>query len=136
MTSKEKTARIIFVVALLIGIPVYSYAVNSIFASKTSYKLEAIEQSIDVLNNDVETMANDNGYILASKLNATDEDLDIPSATPNSVYNFIQRRYASYDELEGKDTGDKYTDKVFQEASEYFHISLVMVKKLYDAHSF
>lgn len=68
---------------------------------------------------------------LEKKYSSLSEWERLKQPTPKNVYNWIQERYDYYDEIEGKYTGEKYTDKIFGEAAEYFELSLKEVDDLY-----
>lgn len=49
--------------------------------------------------------------------------LTMSSSEKAEVKAFIEARYAYYDELDGKYSGDKYTEQIWQEAAEKFGVS-------------
>lgn len=48
------------------------------------------------------------------------------------IFNWIQSRYRHYDKIEGRNTGEKYTKKIFKEASTLFKMSVQEVHNQYN----
>ena len=48
------------------------------------------------------------------------------------IYNFVQSKYDHYDKLEGKNTGDKYSDNIFEETASKYNISVFQVKSIWN----
>lgn len=53
---------------------------------------------------------------------ASKNGVDLTNSEKKSVCKWIERRYNYYDSKEGGYAGDKYSDKIFKEASDYFNI--------------
>ena len=50
------------------------------------------------------------------------------------VYLYIQNQYYHYDSQEGRYCGDKYTKQVFEDACDYFNLSLEEIEKMYSEY--
>lgn len=65
---------------------------------------------------------------------STDTYNSLTNSGKKKICNYIDERYAYYDSLEGGNSGDKYSDKIWQEAAEKFgltesQISIIWMNK-------
>lgn len=91
--------------------------------SKNNYSFSSVRYLVD---KDNKRYSKDDFYASASS------QTEYISVDAKTVWKFCKDRWAYYDKLENKYSGDKYTQKVFEEAGAKFGISPQKAKELWD----
>ena len=111
---------------LIVAIAITVSLCSNIFNELTRNKSSISDQTTETVNNSITVSTNTN-----TNTNANAYE-NLTNAEKKRICEYIQGRYDYYDDLEGRDTGDKYSDRIWKDVMKKYDLEEWQVTSIWN----